>query len=76
VFDVLCSTVYGIVSKLVWKVSKPSCFSDNVRYWFVGVIGIWNVSPMMYRGLIVALSVTYPAATSASSLKLTRDRSL
>lgn len=29
-------TVDGIVSRLLSKVPKPSCFKDNVRYWDTG----------------------------------------
>ena len=36
----------GIVSRLVWKVSKPRLRSDRVRYVDGGDTGILNISPL------------------------------
>jgi hypothetical protein len=73
--DLLCKTVYGIVNKFDWNVSKPNPLRVRVRYSAGDIIGIWNVSPRMYSGLDDN-QINTISRTSTALEQLTKGQSL
>lgn len=76
--DLLFSTRYGIVNRLVEKVSKPRPRSESVIY-CVGVsVGMLKVNPMKYRGLdsMLVRGLLQEHATNRRETTRTRDPNL